>query len=152
MIFDEQGLNQGCVPVQVNGEDPMLAGFSQLIGLDDFELENLPHLIETDSRFQLVSAVKEYRCVDIGGVFCTNVHTTYEAGSVTDVNIISDLESVIHDMTSCITCIMAHIDCVYENILQRCLNCEQNENHCISMVVFQVRHKTFADFFILLAA
>ena len=132
--------------MQENGEDPMLAGFSNLIGANDFDLEYLPHLIETDPRFQLVSAVKEYRCVDLGGIFCTNVHTTYEAGTVSATRIIADLESVIHDMTSCLACIMAQIDCVYDDILQRCQSCEENVRQCVSMVAFQVRLINFILF------
>ena len=138
-MFDEQGLNQGCYPVKINGKSPMLAGFSKLIGVDDFELENLSQLITSDSRYQLVSAVKEYRCIDLGGVFCTNVHTTYEAGSVSAENILSDLDSVIHDMTSCLACVMEKIECVYENILERCQSCEESDKRCRSLVAFQVR-------------
>ena len=80
LIYDEQAINQGLFPVKC-GTNLMLGGFSRLIPLEEIDTNTLSHAILNDPSFSLVSAVREYRVVDLADLFCSNPYTTYVAGA-----------------------------------------------------------------------
>ena len=132
--FDEQEINQGTYIV--NNE---LCGLAQEMTAADISrvgLKNLPTYIAEQNNF--VSSTREYHLTDLGGIFCSNVYTSFESHSLTHDECIEELNEMVKIANSCESCLQQQLDCKYDDIRQRCDNCVQADIDCVGLLVLHV--------------
>ena len=88
---DDQELNQGTFI-----DKDQLHGLSKVMTAEDIErvgLEHLPAEIAENNPF--ISGAREFRIADFSGFMCSNVFTSFEAGSMEHQECIDQLLSVV---------------------------------------------------------
>ena len=55
----------------------MLAGLASLKTCKEINLDTLANQIIEDPEFNMITSVREFRVIDLGDKFCSNVKTTY---------------------------------------------------------------------------
>ena len=120
MSIDEQEINQETYVH--NGE---LHGLTEKISpskLKEIGLDKLPSFKTLEAPF--ISAVREYRLMDLDGIFCSNVYTSFIPGAINS-EYCSLLKKILKLATSCTNCLKCDIDCEYSDITQQCSSCKK---------------------------
>ena len=134
LSVDEQEINQGTFV-----EDSVLHGLKEKLDaqkLQDIHIRNLAGYIKSKAPF--VNAVREYRLMDLDGIFFSNVFTSFIAGSLNSKYCIDMLHHVAKLASSCFSCLESDVDCVYDDILDQCVQCCDSGRCCTSLVVFHI--------------
>ena len=134
--IDEQEINQGTF-IDRN----VLHGLVKKLHPDDIArigYSNLGRYISSDAPF--ISSVREYRLIDLKGIFSSNVCTSFIAGSLESSECAERLDLVKKQASSCQSCLLANIPCNYGSpfLKDRCEACENKDITCISLAVFHV--------------
>ena len=97
-------------------------------------LENLASYIATENNF--LTAVREYRCTDLGGYFCSNVYTSFEAGKLSHLECEKSLEEVSRFAWRCHSCLENNKECRYRLVNEKCTHCQLTGEDCVSLLPF----------------
>ena len=129
---DDQELNQGTFM-----DKGKLFGLKKPLSTADIEsigLDNLANHISSENGF--LTAVREYRTTDFGGLCCGNIFASHEAGVMSTEEFKKALENVMNLIRKCRTCIERNKDCRYKNLNEQCEACKENGEICVSLSQF----------------
>ena len=132
VVVDEQEINQGAFIHK--GKLHGLKNVMSVADIQKIRLSELAKYISTHNNF--VSSVREYRLTNFSGFMCTNIFTSFEAGSLVFEQCNEQLTNVVNYSKTFISCLQHNMVCVYATIDVQCIECIKNGNMCISMVVF----------------
>ena len=131
---DDQELNQGTFihNDKLYGlKKPMSVAEIQSIGL-----QNLAKHISEQNGF--LTSVREFRGSDFGGLCCSNIYTSLEAGSVKTKACKDELMAVLKLLRKCQFCLENNKTCIYENLNEQCQPCRDSNVTCQSLSPFHV--------------
>ena len=55
----------------------MLAGLKSVKSSEEIDLSTFASQIIENPEFSLITSVREFRCIDLGDIFCSNVKTSF---------------------------------------------------------------------------
>ena len=132
--IDEQELNQGTFI-----HDGYLYGLNKKMNADDIDaigIINFPsHIAEMNN---YIIAVREYHLTDFATVFCSNVYTSLESECLKYEKCSKSLDDIAGLSRKCVFCLQNNLVCEYLRLDTKCKNCEEQNVHCTSLVVFHV--------------
>ena len=132
--IDEQEINQGAFV-----KDGELCGLEKNVTVNDIKrigLQNFAKYITEENNYLI--AVREYRVIDFGGIFCSNVFTSFDSHPLRSEECKQDLRKVIEYADSCSNCLHMNKTCEIIKINEPCSNCYIEGTRCESLVVFHV--------------
>ena len=91
-------------------------------------LENFARYIAEENNY--VIAVREYRVIDFGGIFCSNAFTSFESHALSSPECRRDLDEVIKFAGSCPICLLNEKLCEIYQINEPCNNCAIDGTKC----------------------
>ena len=140
VCYDGQDLNQGAFSVKRKSDGKLfLCGLQKMMSAEDISeigLENFRYYLSEETSF--VSEAKEYRAYDLAGILSSNVATYYKSAAEKTERITDEVNSVVDGVTSCKTCILSGVPCIYSDILAECDACTSGCGPCVSLVVVSV--------------
>ena len=131
---DDQELNQGTFV-----EAGVLHGLKKKLSasqIKDIRLVNLPEYIAKENPF--VTYAREYRLIDLEGLMCSNVYTSFGAGTLKSGACTDNLRKVTKLANSCEFCLRYSMKCTYEMLDAKCEGCIAKGLPCRRLVVFHV--------------
>lgn len=144
LIYDELELNSGAFPVKQN-DNLMLAGFTSPIPHDRINIDTLANDLYNDPDFQLATAARNFKFVDLGDMYSSTVYTSFISGTGNHSSIIQNLDEVIECATKCLKCLNEGRSCEYDNVFDACSSCASTGELCQSLSILHVMSDKLAS-------
>lgn len=85
-----------------------------------------------------ITSVREYRVIDLKGLMCSNVYTSFVSGCLKSNSCMKYLKNVSELSRSCEYCLKNSLKCSYKMLDEKCGSCKENGQHCRSVIIFHV--------------